>query len=99
MDRTAEQLSRTKPFSTDHFYLAGFLSCRGHEVIGTEPGSNGRVNFLFQNTCEVQSAAAEFLSGGQVEARQFAFAILKMKKFLPRKQWRDLNSVVLRTPA
>ncbi len=79
-----------KPFLTDHLYLSAFLVCRGNALAGTEAGEGGRVQFCFENTAQVRNHAADFLAGGQVEARQYSFELLKLKKHFPRpsRQWR-----------
>ena len=73
------------PYETDHLYLAAFLLCRGLELLGTQTDGAGRVRFLFANSVEVHSAAANFLAGGAVEARQFSFTLLKLKKNIHRR--------------
>jgi hypothetical protein len=70
-------------FCTDHLYLAAYLICCGHPILGTKR-SDRRVGFLFAQTPEVASDAAGFMSGGSVEARQFSFEILKLKRLIPR---------------
>ncbi len=79
-------------YSTDHLYLAAFLICQGHPLAGTDQESSGRVRFLFENSQELRSDAANFLAGGQVDARQFSFTLLRLKKCFPRKEWRNLNN-------
>jgi hypothetical protein len=76
--------SADQHFGTDHIYLAGFLTCRGYRVAGTEANSSGRIQFLFRDSMSVRSAVAEFMSGASVPARQFAFEILKLKRLLPQ---------------
>lgn len=70
-------------FCTDHLYLAAYLICHGHPILGTK-SDDRRVGFLFAQTPEVASDAAGFMSGGSVEARQFSFEILKLKRLIPR---------------
>ena len=87
---TALRTSRTDNcFNTDHLYLAGFLVCRGHAVTGTSSSRTGRVQFQFGDSEEVRSAVADFMADGQVPARQFSFEVLKLKKHLPKRQWRN----------
>jgi len=71
-------------FSTDHLYLAAYLVCTGHQITGTEPGNHNRILFTFIDSAELRSAASDFLSGGQVDARRFSFTILRLKKLIPR---------------
>jgi hypothetical protein len=71
-------------YSTDHLYLAGYLLCCGHPLLGTHSDGN-RVHFLFCGQPEVHSDAAHFMAGGTVVARQFAFSVLKLKHLLPRR--------------
>jgi hypothetical protein len=86
MQTKAQEPSPPKFFSIDHLYLASFLVCRGHEVSGTEVGDNGRIYFQFLDSLQLRSAAAGFLAGEQVDARKFSFTILKLKKYLPKRQ-------------
>lgn len=72
-------------FSTDHLYLSAYLVCRGYELEKTKDGDDGRVQFLFADSVSLRSAAAEFLSGGTVNARQFSFEVLKLKKYFSRR--------------
>jgi Domain of unknown function (DUF5659) len=72
-------------YATDHLYLAAFLVCTGYRVIGTRADSHNRISFLFHASPELLSAAAQFLAGGQVDARQFSFELLKLKKLLPKR--------------
>jgi len=81
------------PFKTDHLYLGAFLICRGHALAGTEPCANGRISFLFPGSDEVRSAAGEFLSGGLVDARQFSFCVLQLKKILAQHTLRKVGTV------
>jgi hypothetical protein len=81
------------PFSTDHLYLAAYLVCRGHSVASTKPTERGRISFLFSGTNEVRSAAADFMGGGQVEARQFAFTILRLKKSFQQETLKTVKKV------
>jgi hypothetical protein len=55
-----------------------------HRVIGTAADDTGRVRFVFENSSELRSAAADFMAGGVVNARQFSFTVLKLKRGLPR---------------
>jgi Domain of unknown function (DUF5659) len=55
-------------FSSDHLYLAAYLICCGHPIVRSEKQLNGRVQFSFQDSAELRSATADFLSGGHVEA-------------------------------
>ena len=71
-------------FETDHMYLAAFLVCRGHVLRSVLPGASERFQFGFSDTTELRSAAAEFMAGGLVDARQFSFTVLKLKRGLPR---------------
>lgn len=87
-----ETVRTNKPFGTDHIYLASYLICQGHPLAGTDQESSGRVRFLFVDSQELRSDAASFLSGGQVDARQFSFTLLRLKKCFPRKKWRNLNN-------
>jgi hypothetical protein len=81
------------PFSTDHLYLAAFLVCRGHSLAGTEANGTGRISFLFSSSNAVRSAAADFMSGGQIDARQFAFAILRLKRSLPQQTTKTVKRI------
>ena len=84
--RHVEHLLDTEPFSTDHLYLAAFLVCHGHGVVRTVPGIANRIHFVFEDSPGLRSKAADFMAGGKVDARQFSFALLKLKKTLPRNQ-------------
>jgi hypothetical protein len=72
-------------FRTDHLYVAAFIVCRGHQLTSILGSANNRLQFVFPDTHEVRSAAAEFLAGGSVEARQFSFELLKLKRCIPRR--------------
>ena len=70
-------------YLTDHLYLAAFLACSGHEVVGTTfVGS--RVSFEFTQTPTLSADVASFMSGASVPARQFSFEVLKLKRLLPK---------------
>jgi hypothetical protein len=77
-------MSQGQAFETDHLYLAAFLVCRGHELVAVVGGEGGRFRFGFPDTAEVRSSAGNFMAGGLVDARQFAFELLKLKKNIPR---------------
>jgi hypothetical protein len=73
-------------YVTDHLYVAAFLVCSGHNVIGTQ--SNGsRVSFTFNNSAELSSDVASFLAGGLIPARHFSFELLKLKRMLHGGQY------------
>ena len=72
-------------FETDHLYLAAFLICHKHELVSVVAGEGGRCRFGFQDTSAVRSSAGDFMTGGLVEARQFAFELLKLKRNIPRQ--------------
>lgn len=84
LKKPSEHLCATRSYATDHLYLASFLMCRGLELLGTKTDANGRVHFFFPQSPELDSATAQFLADGQVEARKFSFTLLKLKKYLPR---------------
>ncbi|HUJ93501.1 MAG TPA: hypothetical protein VLV88_13660 [Terriglobales bacterium] len=70
-------------YRTDHLYLAAFLTCSGHEVVGT--ASDGScVSFVFHQTPELSAAVAGFMSGAVIPARRFSFEVLKLKRLIPR---------------
>lgn len=70
-------------YLTDHLYLAAFLTCSSHCVVGTTR-TGTRVSFIFHETPELLAAVASFMSGAAIPARQFAFEVLKLKRLLPR---------------
>lgn len=70
-------------YLTDHLYLAAFLTCSAHRVIGTTR-TGARVSFIFHETPELLAAVARFMSGAAIPARQFAFEVLKLKRLIPR---------------
>jgi len=70
-------------YSTDHIYLAGYLVCCGHPVLGTR-GDGRRIEFVFSETPRLSADAARFMADGVVAARQFSFEILKLKRLIPR---------------
>ena len=72
-------------FDTDHLYLAAFLLCHGHELVAVVAGEGGRFRFGFPNTSGVRSSAGDFMAGGLVNARQFSFELLKLKRQIPRQ--------------
>jgi hypothetical protein len=88
-------------FATDHLYLAAFLVCSGQEIVGTSSVS-GRVSFEFAQTPQLSIAVANFMSGALVPARSFAFQVLKLKRFFPRKiqtvekNYKDANEEISR---
>jgi hypothetical protein len=71
-------------FETDHLYLAAYLICQRHELLSLMAGDGGRFHFAFSDSPEVRSSAGEYMAGGLVEARQFAFELLKLKRQIPR---------------
>jgi hypothetical protein len=71
-------------FQTDHIYLAAFLICHGHELVSVLAGERGLFRFGFPDTSGVRSSAGEYMAGGLVDARQFAFELLKLKRRIPR---------------
>jgi hypothetical protein len=70
-------------YRTDHLYLAAFLTCSGHRIVGTSTARE-RISFLFQHTPELSADVASFMSGAAIPARQFAFEVLKLKRLIPR---------------
>jgi hypothetical protein len=70
-------------YCTDHLYLAAYLVCCGHPVLGTR-GDNRRIEFVFSETPLVSADAARFMADGTVGARQFSFEVLKLKRLIPR---------------
>jgi hypothetical protein len=78
-------------YHTDHLYLAAYLTCSGHPIIGTT-WAGDRLSFVFCQTAELSADAANFMSGGSVPARRFAFELLELKRMLPRsKQTMEKN--------
>jgi hypothetical protein len=71
----------TNVYSTDHIYVAAYLVCRGHEVVGTR-GNGSRVSFIFNISAELSSDVASFLADGVIPARHFSFELLKLKRML-----------------
>jgi hypothetical protein len=71
----------TNVYSTDHLYVAAFLVCSGHDVVGTRM-QGSRVAFIFQQSPELLAAVASFLAGGVIPARHFSFELLKLKRML-----------------
>ena len=92
------------PYSTQHLYLAAYLTCAGHEIIGTS-SVGGRVSFEFTQTPQLSNAVANFMSDAMVPARQFSFELLKLKRLIPRKiqtvekNYKDANAEIPRYPA
>jgi hypothetical protein len=74
---------RDDVYRTDHLYVAAFLICLGHAMIGTSIDGH-RVSFVFTQTAKLSSDVASFMSGAAIPARQFCFEILKLKRLLPR---------------
>jgi hypothetical protein len=71
----------TSTFSSQHLYLVAFLVCAGHGI--TDVVRNGRrVSFEFEQTPELLTDVAGFMSGASVPARQFSFELLKLKRML-----------------
>ncbi|MGB2890343.1 MAG: DUF5659 domain-containing protein [Candidatus Acidiferrales bacterium] len=71
-------------YHTDHLYLAAYLSCSGHIMIGTT-SHDGRVAFVFRHTPRLSAAVADFMSGAAIPARQFSFEVLRLKRLIPRR--------------
>ena len=71
----------TNVYSTDHLYVAAFLVCSGHDVVGTRM-QGSRVSFVFQQSPELLAVVASFLAGGVIPARHFSFEPLKLKRML-----------------
>jgi hypothetical protein len=76
------QTQKNPAYLTDHLYLAAYLTCSGHEIIGTS-SAGGRVSFEFTQTQQLSSAVASFMSGTLVPARKFSFEVLKLKRLIP----------------
>ena len=68
-------------YLTDHLYVAAYLVCRGHGVIGTR-GTGSRVSFIFNQSPELSDAVASFLTDGVIPARHFSFELLKLKRMI-----------------
>jgi hypothetical protein len=68
-------------YASDHLYLAAFLTCIGHRVVGTRPHGH-RVAFEFAETPELLADVARFMGGAAIPARQFSFEVLKLKRTL-----------------
>lgn len=66
-------------FASDHIYLVSFLVCSGHSIVSTSRNGT-RISFEFQKTPELLADVARFMSGAPVNARQFSFEILKLKR-------------------
>jgi hypothetical protein len=66
-------------FASDHIYLVGFLVCSGHGIVATSRNGT-RISFEFQKTPDLLADVARFMSGAPVNARQFSFEILKLKR-------------------
>ena len=76
----------TNVYLTDHLYVAAFLVCSGHEVIGTQ--NNGRrTSFIFKQSAQLSADVASFLADGVVPARHFSFELLKLKRTLNGGQY------------
>ena len=71
----------TDGYSTDHIYVAAYLVCRGHEVVGTR-GNGSRVSFIFNQSPQLSAAVASFLADGVIPARHFSFELLKLKRMI-----------------
>jgi hypothetical protein len=82
--RNMESSSKPALYASDHLYMSTFLVCRGHRLVGSRGDSSGRTQFLFIDSTELRSAIAEFMAGGTVEARNFSFTLLKLKKYFPK---------------
>ncbi len=76
----------TNVYSTDHLYVAAFLVCSGHSVIGTQR-NDSRVSFVFNNSPELAADVASFLADGVIPARHFSFELLKLKRMLHGGQY------------
>lgn len=88
-------------FQTDHLYLAAFLVCRGYQVVSVLAGVGNRFRFAFSDSTAVRNSVGEFMSGGLVDARQFSFELLKLKRRIPRlgesRIMRKINDVELKS--
>jgi hypothetical protein len=71
-------------YLTDHLYLAAYLCCSGHNILGTSTAGS-RVSFQFRQTQQLSADVASFMSDASVPARQFSFTILKLKRLIPRQ--------------
>jgi hypothetical protein len=74
-------------YPTDHLYLAAYLRCSGHEIVGTTCAGD-RVSFIFHLTPALSADVAKFMSGAVVPARKFSFEVLKLKRLIPRSKRR-----------
>jgi hypothetical protein len=68
-------------FASDHLYLAAFLTCIGHRIVGTR-NQGCRVAFEFAESPELLADVARFMAGALIPARQFSFELLKLKRTL-----------------
>ena len=66
-------------FSSDHIYLCAYLTCSGHNIIGSSR-NGARISFKFQETPDLLGDVARFMSGAAIPARQFSFEVLKLKR-------------------
>ena len=71
----------TNVYSSDHLYLAAYLVCSGHDVVGTKI-QGSRVSFIFQQSPELLVDIAGYLADGVIPARHFSFELLKLKKMI-----------------
>ena len=78
------QIQDNPTYSTDHLYLAAYLTCSGHDIVGTS-SAGSRVSFEFAQTPELSAEVANFMSGALVPARKFSFEVLKLKRLIPRQ--------------
>ena len=71
-------------FRTDHLYLAAHLSLRGHEILRTDDDGN-HTFFVFDRNEALDRDVTDFHAGGSVPARNYALALLRVKKLIRRK--------------
>ena len=81
----------TNVYSTDHLYVAAYLVCSGHDIVGTRRDGS-RVAFIFQQSPQLAAAVASYLADGVIPARHFSFALLKLKRTIHGGQYEITKS-------
>lgn len=81
--KCSQQNKLDSPFSSDYIYLCAYLVCRGHQIVNTFTGDGNRTFFRFQDSELLRAAVSDFMCGGEVGARDYSLALLRLKKLIP----------------
>lgn len=75
-----------KFFATTNLWLAGFLLCRGHEILGTEDKKT-MLRLVFENSPVSSGDIGDYGADGKVPARAFSKKMIGLREILDK--WRE----------